>query len=881
MRYFILLVFFSCALFNLSIGADGVFALKETIVVDEILKFHEQAALLENTLEIEQKAIGDLEIRLGLMEKNRLEFDSKVNFYTIQLSTSASQLHLPDEELKVIEKAFMKTQATMKSLMDDLTALKGEKDLLKQTLEESYEKKISNDNFLVEMLNADFQLTVLEESMGAKEDFSGEKDESSGEPPPSHPVSELEMSPPSSEPAIGSIKVLLRQLQTTLIKKMLLLQSLDEVYIGRIAALEAVKEKYGALGNEFETRIKNARKSELLTRNLNPLNQQTWHHIENDLRKIYVSFFSIADGAKWKEGFRFLWLSGSQKLLSFLLVLSFLVWSSFRTRKYLKRLSATPAMAEKYWTELVINIFYKHLLLILLTVYFYVCINFKLFFTYSITANIIVQILIVQILILWHMDFFKGLGGKYSFIPLAALIRFLKVLNLVAISYLVIANILKSDSSVLILYRLFWEFSLYLWFFSFSKKMLEEITATQEKYNQFFVKTAPLLKKLFALIVFVGLALELLGYGGFTLYWYSSWGKTMAVFMWSGLILAASREWLPRSSPALSDPSENSGLSHFSMVWMGKQICCLFLFFFSIMALFLSWGSIDIFFPQIYMVLTYSFKIGSMSFSIISLFQMIIILVFTHFMARLWRHYFHQNFLGKSGLDRGLQESITSISIYVIWIFGIFVSLTVFGLNATTLTVAFGALGIGIGFGLQNIFNNFISGLILLFERPIQVGNDIELNGKWATVQKINVRSTIVQTYDNATIIIPNSEFISNQVVNWSFKDKRLRRNIVVGVEYGADIELVKETLLEIAASTPRVLRAPEPSVVFNDFGDSALVFTLRIWSFIDFFLEVETDIRFKIDKLFKERGLVIAFPQQDIHIKSVPPGLFSGGVGD
>ncbi|MGD1974309.1 MAG: mechanosensitive ion channel, partial [Desulfobacterales bacterium] len=204
------------------------------------------------------------------------------------------------------------------------------------------------------------------------------------------------------------------------------------------------------------------------------------------------------------------------------------------------------------------------------------------------------------------------------------------------------------------------------------------------------------------------------------------------------------------------------------------------------------------------------------------------------------------------------------------WVFGILISLHALGFSTTSLAVAFGALGIGLGFGLQNIFNNFISGIILLFERPIQVGDDVEINGVWATVKKINVRATVVQTYDNASLIIPNSEFISTQVTNWSFKDKRLRRNIDVGVAYGSNIELVRKTLLEIADKTPKVLKIPKPDVIFRDFGDSALIFRLRIWTDIDNMLKVETAIRFEIDRRFREYNIVIAFPQRDVHLHNV-----------
>jgi small-conductance mechanosensitive channel len=147
------------------------------------------------------------------------------------------------------------------------------------------------------------------------------------------------------------------------------------------------------------------------------------------------------------------------------------------------------------------------------------------------------------------------------------------------------------------------------------------------------------------------------------------------------------------------------------------------------------------------------------------------------------------------------------------------------------------------------------------------VGDDVEVNGTWATVKKINVRATVVQTYDNATLIIPNSEFVSQQVKNWSFKDKRLRVKIDVGVAYGSDIELVRDSLLGIAKHTPKVFKTPSPDVIFRDFGDSALMFRLRVWTDIDNMFKVETAIRFEIDRLFKERGIVIAFPQRDVHV--------------
>jgi small-conductance mechanosensitive channel len=298
-----------------------------------------------------------------------------------------------------------------------------------------------------------------------------------------------------------------------------------------------------------------------------------------------------------------------------------------------------------------------------------------------------------------------------------------------------------------------------------------------------------------------------------------------------------------------------------------------------VILILMAWGGQQAVLSRIYGVLGHPLAVGNMEFSVLGVFYAALVILVTHWTTRLWRWIFQARFLSRSGMDLGLQESITTITLYLIWMLGILIALHVFGLNTASLAVAFGAMGIGIGFGLQNIVNNFISGIILLFERPIQVGDDIEINGTWANVKKINVRSTLAQTYDNASLIIPNSEFISSQVTNWSFKDKRIRRSINVGVAYGSDVGLVRDTLLEIAESTPKVLKFPKPDVLFTDFGDSALMFRLRVWTDIDSMLRVETAIRFDIDRLFRERGIVIAFPQLDVHIQagSPPPAPASG----
>ena len=243
-----------------------------------------------------------------------------------------------------------------------------------------------------------------------------------------------------------------------------------------------------------------------------------------------------------------------------------------------------------------------------------------------------------------------------------------------------------------------------------------------------------------------------------------------------------------------------------------------------------------------------------------------VVLLLTHALASLWKITLSIRIFADSGLESGLKSSITVITVYLLWGFGALLALNVVGVSSTSMAVAFGALGIGLGFGLQNIFSNFVSGIILLFERPIQVGDAVEVNGIWGEVKRINVRATVVQTYDNAALIIPNSDFISSQVTNWSFKDVRIRRIISVRVAYGSDVEAVKRILMEIPEAIPNVLKYPRPYVLFTQFGESALDFELRLWTDIDNMLTVDSEVRFEINRRFKEADIQIPFPQRDVH---------------
>jgi len=231
----------------------------------------------------------------------------------------------------------------------------------------------------------------------------------------------------------------------------------------------------------------------------------------------------------------------------------------------------------------------------------------------------------------------------------------------------------------------------------------------------------------------------------------------------------------------------------------------------------------------------------------------------------------------KHQVEKGVLIAVGRLIHYSIVVVGFLLAVAALGFELTQLVILVSALGVGIGFGLQGIVNNFVSGLILLFEQPVRVGDCVELGDKWAEIKKIGLRATFVRTYDEADIIIPNSDLISNQVVNWTLSDRRARVILPVGVAYGSDIPLVIETLLASAKENSMVADWPEPQVLFMNFGESALNFELRVWILeADNRLVVRSEINQKIDQSFRKAGIVIAFPQRDLHLRSADESVTS-----
>lgn len=255
------------------------------------------------------------------------------------------------------------------------------------------------------------------------------------------------------------------------------------------------------------------------------------------------------------------------------------------------------------------------------------------------------------------------------------------------------------------------------------------------------------------------------------------------------------------------------------------------------------------------------------------IFAMLVLVAF-FFLARYIKKLLEERVFSRLGMERGLKHSFSNLIRYFIVGIAVLIGFNLAGIPLRSLAFFAGAFGIGIGFGMQNIISNFVSGIILLFERPMRVGDVITLDdGTLGTIEKISTRSTTMTTPDNIVLTIPNSKFVEGRVTNWSLPDSVMRGNVQVGVAYGSDVALVKKCLLEIAAQNQNVRQFPEPFIRFDDFGDSSLVFKLFYWADDPgkrWF--AMSEMRFAIDEVFRKNKIEIAFPQRDIHIRSYVP---------
>jgi small-conductance mechanosensitive channel len=275
------------------------------------------------------------------------------------------------------------------------------------------------------------------------------------------------------------------------------------------------------------------------------------------------------------------------------------------------------------------------------------------------------------------------------------------------------------------------------------------------------------------------------------------------------------------------------------------------------------------------------FRAGGVQFTPGHIIELVILLTLVWISEMLFRRLFLIRVLSRSRIRPSVQFAITKMVRYTFLVLGIYLALQAVEVNLNSLAFLAGALGVGVGFGLQNIVSNFISGLIILAEAPITLGDRVEVGGTIGRVTEINLRSTTVVTSDNICIIVPNSSLITGTVINWSHGDPTVRTRLPIGVAYGTDVELLRRLLLEVAAENPDILKTPEPDVLFIGYGDSAINFELAVWSsmMVDKPLRFKSSIYYAIHKTLEANKIEIPFPQRDLHLRSGSLVLQNGGL--
>ncbi len=271
--------------------------------------------------------------------------------------------------------------------------------------------------------------------------------------------------------------------------------------------------------------------------------------------------------------------------------------------------------------------------------------------------------------------------------------------------------------------------------------------------------------------------------------------------------------------------------------------------------------------------LTYELGFGKLSLTLGAVLLFVVSVYLAVWVARTVRMLLQDEILPKMPLPRGVGSSISSLTYYALLMFGFFVALAAAGFEISQLAIVVGALGVGIGFGLQNVVNNFVSGLILMFERPIHPGDVVEVSGTSGKVREIGMRATTLTTFEGADVVVPNGMLLNEKLINWTLSDMDRRIDVNVGVAYGSDPRRVVELLMEVTKATPGVAAVPEPTVLFTGLGASSLDFGVRAWT-NEFgeWVSIRTELTMRVYEALRAAGIEIPFPQRDLHLRSVAP---------
>ena len=798
------------------------------------IQYIELCKSIESTIQEEKKSRLTLKKTFAKLMSEQAKDDKSFNDYQIKLSSYTNLLSKENNTLKDLERTYIAIQAVIYQINkqeDALNAqLKSVNELYSQTSERHETNKKQLSQISIEKMGE--MLTVPE--------------------------------------------ILVENLETLtfiLEDKLLLLDQISSMYSEQSRNYSEIKLSFQDLKNKCQSYINEKRTKALFQRKTFTSNITVLQQFRTELVMIISKWKSLFSSHFWVSYHHHLWQTYGIVIYTSMVVFIFILTLLFQLKHLFQRLLIKRQLLENYfWCTFAFHLITNSIVLTGMTMLaIIVC---ALLYSPIIVVLFIKNVLIMWLFTRWILDatkFWAQQNVQRYPISNATYKKILMVILAFRITfffYMIVYFSIDRSGFLLDILRITFEI-ISLIAFVIAWKILFRTNEKKLQANRHLLIRFRMIAISINFIVCASLLMELSGFSELSIYWQLSWARLLIVSLWSILIFMLITE-INKNIITVEHSDDVHQNTRQTIKWTCIRLSYLIWGLLTIICILLAWGVSVKTIIHLFKILNHPIPIGGITISLPGFIYSFLILLFTHMFVKIWRTTILKKMLANSGMAKGIQETVSTITSYSFWVFGTIIALNAVGISTTSLTVAFGALGIGLGFGLQNIFNNFISGLILLFERPIQVGDWIEINGIWGNVEKINVRSTVVKSVDNAALIVPNSEFISGRLTNWSFKDPKIRRNITIGVAYGSDIYKVKEILLDIANNHRNVYQKPAPDVVFSDFGDNALIFELRIWVHVDFSLSTRTDIRFEIDRRFKEENIIIPFPQRDVHIYNV-----------
>jgi len=413
-------------------------------------------------------------------------------------------------------------------------------------------------------------------------------------------------------------------------------------------------------------------------------------------------------------------------------------------------------------------------------------------------------------------------------------------------------------------------FRLYIVLTALTGAIFSLIWSAKSKHKRMYLYAK--LFRLIALFLTVIILLELMGKTAIAFYLLISLLRTIAVVIAYLFFRYLFRQTLKSAfNTSLSLQEEAKGMDRRAIVRhaaiAGDLVLWGILF---VPAILVIWKVYDSFGEAVKGFLSFGFEMASQRISIGLVIMAGGVLYATLVVSWIIQEIFLNPMLTKRQVEMGVRHAMAKLVRYFMVLLGFLLALSTLGFEVTKLTIVLSAFGVGIGFGLQGIVNNFVCGIILLLERPVRVGDMVEIGGRWAVIKRIGLRSATVTTFDEADLIIPNANMVNSEVTNWTLSNRRARIQIPLGVAYGSNVGLVIETLASCGKENPYVDKTTDPQVLFQRFGESSLEFELRVWvSDVDKRLIVKSEIHREIERKFREAKIEIAFPQLDLHLRT------------